>query len=129
MRKWPKARIGRIYTFDAAHWLPGVPEGHKCRNMHGHTYTVELTAFGEVSPQTGMVVDFAMLDESMRPILARLDHGVLNDVIENPTAENIARFILAEFPQKFIERVRVRETPRSWAEVWADWARVVKNGV
>lgn len=128
MQKWPKARIGRIYTIDAAHWLPGVSEGHKCSRMHGHTYTVEITAFGEVSPHTGMVIDFADISRLIKPILERLDHRVLNDIIENPTAENIAAYIMVEYPQKNIERVRVWETQRSWAEVWADWARVVKDG-
>ena len=31
-------RIFKTFTFDSAHSLPHVPDGHKCKNIHGHTY-------------------------------------------------------------------------------------------
>ena len=38
--------IWKEFSFDAAHLLPNVPEGHKCRRLHGHTYTVRIYVRG-----------------------------------------------------------------------------------
>ena len=35
-------RLHKSFTFEAAHWLPTFPEGHKCRRMHGHSFQVEV---------------------------------------------------------------------------------------
>jgi 6-pyruvoyltetrahydropterin/6-carboxytetrahydropterin synthase len=69
-----------------------VPEGHKCRRLHGHSYKVELELEGEVDPQSGWFIDFGRIDEVFAPIFARLDHHCLNDLagLENPTSENFA---------------------------------------
>lgn len=86
------ATIRRVYIWHAAHRLPHVPTGHKCRRMHGHTYRVTVTARGEVQatgPEAGMVMDFARLDMIVGTY-ASLDHTTINDAIDNPTAENIA---------------------------------------
>ncbi|MGH8897377.1 MAG: 6-pyruvoyl trahydropterin synthase family protein [Egibacteraceae bacterium] len=42
-------RIGKSFTFDAAHHLPGLSEGHKCARLHGHTYTVMVGSFSSVT--------------------------------------------------------------------------------
>ena len=113
-------RITQAFTFEAAHQLPGVPEGHRCRRMHGHSYRVELRLEGPVDPQTGFVVDFFDVESAFGPLLARLDHHCLNEIegLENPTAENIAIWIWdrvkAVLPQT--AGVVVYETPNSWAE-------------
>ena len=84
--------IWRRFDFDAAHYLPKVPEGHKCGRMHGHTYNVEVRLAGEVDPVTGWVRDFGDLKEAFKPIEALLDHQVLNEVpgLDNPTSEHLA---------------------------------------
>ncbi|MCB0565184.1 MAG: 6-carboxytetrahydropterin synthase, partial [Phaeodactylibacter sp.] len=51
--------IFKEFTFDAAHYLPNVPEDHKCRRMHGHTYRVRLYIKGPLDPKLGWVMDFA----------------------------------------------------------------------
>jgi 6-pyruvoyltetrahydropterin/6-carboxytetrahydropterin synthase len=79
-------RISRTYHYDSAHWLPLVREGHKCGRMHGHTYQLTVTLAGEPNQQ-GWVMDFADIDQAVRPWLARLDHRILNDEIPNPTTE------------------------------------------
>ena len=70
------ARIGRSYYFSAAHWLPHVPEGHKCRNMHGHNYrvAVEVDAGLDVNHY---VFDFIALKNLMRELTDELDHRML----------------------------------------------------
>ena len=115
------ARICRFFEFAASHTLPGVPPGHKCGQMHGHNYKVEIEIRGEYNTHhaygNGMVEDFGQIDERMKPILDQLDHNHLNVVMQEPTAENIAAWILDNYPLGNIWRVRVWETDRCWAEV------------
>ncbi len=87
--------IYRTFNFDAAHYLPKVPDGHKCGQMHGHTYTVEIRLRGEVDAVAGWVRDFGDLKEAFRPLEALLDHRVLNDVpgLDNPTSELLAQWL------------------------------------
>lgn len=108
--------ITRRYHFEAAHFLPGVPEGHKCRRMHGHNYVVELTVEGPLDAHTGMVLDFFDLDLVVAPLLAAIDHRVLNEIrgLANPTAELIATWFLEKVEQA--DYVRIYETPECWAE-------------
>ena len=81
-------RITKRFTFDAAHWLPHVPEGHKCRRLHGHTYTVVLGLEDALDPQMGWVKDFGEVSRAFAPLLAQFDHYCLNEIdgLENPTA-------------------------------------------
>jgi 6-pyruvoyltetrahydropterin/6-carboxytetrahydropterin synthase len=111
-------RIGKTYRFEAAHHLPKVPDGHKCKNMHGHNYRIEVVFSGELDDR-GFVADFAELDTEVVPLIKKVDHRVLNEVegLENPTAENIAAWFLQRI--KGCELVRVYENDDCWAEVTA----------
>jgi 6-pyruvoyltetrahydropterin/6-carboxytetrahydropterin synthase len=111
-----QTRIGRTYRFEAAHYLPLVPEGHRCRNLHGHNYRVMIAIRGTLDAR-GFVRDFAEIDSVVEPLLRQLDHRLLNDVegLENPTAEIIAGWFLNRITD--CERVRVYENDDSWAEV------------
>lgn len=109
--------IFKEFTFDSAHWLPGVPAGHKCRNLHGHTYRVVIAVTGPIDKETGFVMDFGELKAIVQPLIDDLDHSVLNEHINNPTAENLVKWfwdILAheDVPLTSIE---VWETPTSGA--------------
>ncbi|HEY0283241.1 MAG TPA: 6-carboxytetrahydropterin synthase QueD [Rhizomicrobium sp.] len=88
-------KIVQAFHFEAAHSLPNVPPGHRCRRLHGHSYRVELKLEGPVDPATGFVADFFDIEKAFAPVLARLDHRHLNTVegLANPTAENIAVWI------------------------------------
>lgn len=89
-----RMEIYRQFALECAHYLPRVPDGHKCGRLHGHTYVVEVYLVGEQNPRTGWVVDYARLDELWaQHIHAALDHRLLNEVLENPTSENIALWI------------------------------------
>lgn len=87
--------LRKEYRIEAAHSLPRVPEGHKCRRLHGHSYKIELHASGPVDPVTGWLIDFALLDEAWAPLHEALDHRTLNEVagLENSTCENLAAYI------------------------------------
>lgn len=106
-------------SFDAAHRLPCVPAGHKCGNLHGHTFTVEVHVGGDVDAERGWVIDFGDLKRLARPVVDSLDHAYLNDIpgLENPTSENIARWLwnrlLPDLPG--LSRIVVRESPTSGA--------------
>ena len=72
-----------------------VPAGHPCERLHGHSYFVRLSIDDDVNPDTGWVMDFDDISMAFAPILAKLDHYYLNEVegLENPTSENLARWI------------------------------------
>ena len=60
--------VFKEFTFDAAHFLPNVPETHKCRNMHGHTYRIRIYVEGPLDPHLGWVMDFADLKKAWKRI-------------------------------------------------------------
>ena len=113
-------RIVQAFTFEAAHSLPNVPAGHRCRNVHGHSYRVELALDGPVDSKTGFVVDFFDVESAFGDVLLTLDHHYLNDIagLENPTSEKIATWIWDAVEPKLpnLALVRVFETPHCWAE-------------
>ena len=113
-------RLAREFTFEAAHCLPGVPEGHKCARVHGHSFRVELLCEGEIDPDAGWLIDFADIKRAFAPVLEQLDHRYLNDIegLENPTVENIARWIWnrAKPVLPLLAQVNVAETLTSRCE-------------
>ena len=103
----------RAFTFEAAHHLPNVALGHKCRRLHGHSYRIEIHVGGDVDPSTGMVMDFAEIQAAFEPLLIRLDHYYLNEIdgLDNPTSENLACWIWDRLTNILpLTRVVVRET-------------------
>ncbi|WP_080636112.1 6-carboxytetrahydropterin synthase QueD [Salinispora mooreana] len=123
-------RIGKQFTFSAAHCLPGLPEGHKCGRLHGHTYTVEIILEGDSLAEPGFVTDFGDLDPFKQYIKSNFDHRYLNDVLGEdvpPTSEQLARHLahwlenhLTDSVGGRLTAVRVSETPSSWAEYVLD---------
>jgi 6-pyruvoyltetrahydropterin/6-carboxytetrahydropterin synthase len=106
--------IFKRITFEAAHLLPSAPAGHKCGRLHGHSYTVEIHVRGAVDPVSGWVLDFGDLKKAFMPLYEQLDHRYLNDVpgLENPTSENIARWIWARLKPSLpgLARIVLHET-------------------
>ena len=106
--------IYKEFTIEAAHRLPNVPEGHKCARLHGHSFRVTLYVSGPVGDNSGWVIDFGELKDHFKPIYNRLDHHYLNDIegLENPTSENLARWIWNELKPKLsiLSKVEIRET-------------------
>src|SRR5579859_1071133 len=93
-------RIGKSYSFDASHQLHGLPDGHKCGRLHGHTYTVTVEIVGEYRSDwagedleaPGFVVDFGELAPLKAHLDGTFDHRHLNYIFdEEPTSENLAR--------------------------------------
>lgn len=111
--------VFREFTFEAAHRLPNLPEGHKCRRLHGHSFRVEVHVGGSVEAESGMVLDFADIKAAFRPLWTQLDHNYLNDVegLANPTSENLAVWIWDRLAGDLpLSRIVVRETCTSGVE-------------
>lgn len=89
------AFITKIFTFDAAHQISTFPDWHRCRRLHGHSWKVNITVSGVVSPETGIVLDYHDISEAWKPVYDMLDHRYLNEIagLELPTTENLARWI------------------------------------
>lgn len=109
--------IFKQFTFDSAHFLPNVPPGHKCREMHGHTYRLVVHLEGELDKNLGWVMDFADVNRVIDPIVKRIDHQLLNNIegLENPTCERIAVWLWDQIkPQiPLLCRIVLHETPTS----------------
>jgi len=106
--------IFKKIQFEAAHRLPNCPPDHKCARLHGHSFVAELYLRGPVDPHAGWVMDFADVKRAFAPLYEQLDHQYLNEVpgLENPTSENIARWIWRKLKPTLplLHRVVVRET-------------------
>lgn len=99
------------FHYDSAHRLPNVPVGHKCGRLHGHTYRLTVFVDRPIDPKTGWVVDFADIQEAVQPWVCFLDHHLINDVIENPTAELQAKWFWNNLKPRLpgLSRLRLQE--------------------
>lgn len=65
--------------------------------MHGHSYRLEVALRGSLrsrGPARGMIEDFERIERIVGDrVLAALDHQNLNELIDNPTVENIVLWI------------------------------------
>lgn len=125
--------IAKRFTFDAAHRLERLPRTHKCHNMHGHTYEVEIQLHGEPD-ENGFVVDYADIARAWEPLHATLDHHVLNEVpgLEVPTTEVLVEWIFTRLASKnfgsLLSAVVVKESSTTWARLTrADFRAFVLN--
>ena len=86
--------LTKDFTFDAAHNL--VNYHGKCERLHGHTYKLRVVVEGTPDSE-GMIIDFIELKAIVNEhVLSRLDHSYINDIIPQPSAENIALWVWNE---------------------------------
>ena len=116
-------------NFSSAHQLRGYKG--KCENLHGHNYKIEIYAHGRELDNIGLLVDFGELKSAADEVVQYLDHRNINelppfDVELNPSAENLARYILERVAASVgdervkVYKVRCFETPTSVATYQAD---------
>lgn len=96
-------------SFDSAHFLPNVPDDHKCKRMHGHTYRVRMEFTGPIGESTGWVLDYDTFKKAWTPVKAAMDHRTLNDILPNPTCELLAQYIASSMGP-MVSRIEIRET-------------------
>jgi 6-pyruvoyltetrahydropterin/6-carboxytetrahydropterin synthase len=93
--------------------------GHKCRNLHGHSYVIEVFCEGPLD-QRGFVVDYSDISTAVDPIIKKLDHQNLNEIIPfATTAENLGAYL---WPYIFnalpsLVRIDVHETAKTCVRV------------
>ncbi|SDW66992.1 preQ(0) biosynthesis protein QueD [Marinococcus luteus] len=129
--QWPhnyRYELNKDMHLSAAHYIPSEDAG-KCRRVHGHTYTINVTVVGDELNRNGFLIDFTVLKKWIHK---RYDHTLLNDHPEfaseeteaaYPTTEVVAQVIWKTVQQKLDEtsnkpkclQVLVRETPTSYA--------------
>jgi 6-pyruvoyltetrahydropterin/6-carboxytetrahydropterin synthase len=84
--------------FSSGHYLRNYRG--KCENPHGHNYKVRVTLHGKELDEAGLLLDFKLLKQVMRPVIDRIDHQMLNELepftVLNPSAENIAKYFYDE---------------------------------
>jgi 6-pyruvoyltetrahydropterin/6-carboxytetrahydropterin synthase len=111
-----RMRLERSYRFEAAHFLPKVPPGHKCARMHGHSYAIDVAIEGETDPERGWLIDFADIDDAAMPLVRQLDHQILNEIdgLTNPTSELLAAWWWQRLAKVLpLVEIVVSETPTS----------------
>ena len=102
-------------SFAAGHYLRNYKG--KCENPHGHNYKVFVTLIGEELDEAGLLLDFKLLKQVMRPVVDYLDHQMINDLepftTVNPSAENLAKYFYNETNSRLKQstngRVRVKD--------------------
>jgi 6-pyruvoyltetrahydropterin/6-carboxytetrahydropterin synthase len=115
--------------FSSGHYLRNYRG--KCENPHGHNYKVLVTLAGEELDEAGLLLDFKLLKQVLRPTVDYLDHQMINDLKPfdeiNPSAENLARYFYEQTSDQLHEmthgRVRVKdctlyETDTSYARYY-----------
>lgn len=107
--------ISKMFSFESAHSLPFLPEGHKCKNVHGHSYRFEVVCRGKLD-ERGFVIDYAEISKAVESIVKFLDHKNLNDILPfKTTAENICKYIFDEVYKKIsvLYQIRFYETAKT----------------
>jgi 6-pyruvoyltetrahydropterin/6-carboxytetrahydropterin synthase len=100
--------------FSSGHYLRNYKG--KCENPHGHNYKVQVTLAGAELDSAGLLLDFKLLKNLLRPVIDRIDHQMLNDLEPftelNPSAENLAKYFYDLTSQQLADltqgRVRVK---------------------
>ncbi len=115
--------LQKIWHFESARHLTGIPADHRCSRVHGSSFTVEVTVSAPLDPVTGWCVDFDVMEREWARVYDVLDHRLLNDVdgLSNPTTEHIAVWLLdrLRFEGAQVVKVSVAELPTAKVTVYA----------
>lgn len=115
--RFPIVDLACEFRYESAHYLTGVPPGHKCAVMHGHSYHLTVIVRGPVGSD-GFVCDFSVVKDHVDPVVKRLDHHTLNTIpgLENPTVENQLVWLWDELAGlSGMRELRLRETDNNSA--------------
>lgn len=101
--------IKLIRSFSSAHRLPHY-DG-PCHDLHGHTWKAVFVIEGPIK-EDGMVCDFKVVKKLLDENLP--DHQLLNDWVENPTAENLAQFLFQKIGAELAQMNLTLKTLEIW---------------
>lgn len=109
-----KFQLKQHFHIESARKLPLLPPQHPCSQVHGHSFHIIVTLIGEKN-NLGWVIDYNEIKSKLQPLLSKLDHKYLNEIIDNPTTENLCEFFFNEsvkiIPQ--IKQITILETPQT----------------
>ncbi len=109
-----KIELKQQFQIESARFLPFLPVSHPCHKMHGHSFKITFTLTGEMDPRLGWLIDYNEIESLLKPLLALIDHKVLNEVLglENPTTENLCVWLYenARKALPLVSRVSISET-------------------
>ncbi len=111
--------ITKEFTFDSSHKLDW--ELGKCKNLQGHTYKLHVSIKEEVN-ENRIVFNFSDFKNIVNEnIIKLLDYKHFNDIISNPTAENIVKYIWRFLKEKLLlYEIKLWETPISFVNFRGD---------
>ncbi len=113
--------LSKRFTFDAAHKIPW--HKGKCKNLHGHTYILEVCVSSDILDSEYFVVDFGIIKDIVNEIIIdKCDHQYLNDIFEVTTVEFLTRQFFQDIKQALVEKelgvevssITLYETPTSF---------------
>tara|TARA_Y100000114_G_C11745870_1_gene321516 strand:+ start:1132 stop:1506 length:375 start_codon:yes stop_codon:yes gene_type:complete len=92
--------VTKEFKFEAAHSLPHLGPENPCSRIHGHSYRFVVECTGETDSR-GFVIDYSEISQCVDPIVEKLDHQYLNDVLPGrPTTENVARWLFNQIQHR-----------------------------
>jgi 6-pyruvoyltetrahydropterin/6-carboxytetrahydropterin synthase len=101
--------------FSSGHYLRNYRG--KCENPHGHNYKVQVTLQGKELDEAGLLLDFKLLKQVLRPVVEYLDHQMINELepftTVNPSAENLAKYFFDETNKQLAGMTGGRVTVKS----------------
>ncbi|MDH5719397.1 MAG: 6-carboxytetrahydropterin synthase [Spirochaetia bacterium] len=109
--------------FESAHYLYNYYSDGRNEELHGHTFKAEVFCLSK-KLSNGISIDYYTVHKELEKIVDYLDHKCLNDIDyfkkENPTSENIAKYIYRKITEKLPENtilseIRVWEGPKFYA--------------
>ncbi|MBI4235713.1 6-carboxytetrahydropterin synthase QueD [Candidatus Peregrinibacteria bacterium] len=102
-------QLHTTFSFAASHFL--TKYHGKCENLHGHNYKLIVTIEDTVK-KDGMVMDFKIIKEKVNEkVISKIDHTHLNDLIENPSAENMSIWIWDQLKNELpLKKIKLYET-------------------
>ena len=106
--------VYKIFAIEAASSLPNLPDGHPCKNIHGHSFKIIITVEGDIQKNSGFVMDFGDIDLVFNPIKKIIDHSYLNKIkgLENPSSENLCKWIWQRLIKTLpsLKKIEIKET-------------------
>lgn len=101
------------YSINCAHTLPLLPDGHKCKTVHGHRYDIRIEISGAIDAQ-GWIIEYDQARSVLDDCVMSLDHKMLNEIegLGNPTCELIVYWLKQRIERKLpsVSLIEVRET-------------------
>ena len=112
--------VSKSFHFSAAHYVPALEDGHPCKRMHGHNYTVHVEMRATTLNRAGFIRDIKELGALKDYIDTQFDHRLLNDVVGDDfvSTECLAKHFYDWCKERWPEvtAIRVQETDKIWAE-------------